>query len=131
MEDGTLRLMPSAQPVDRAQPGDIIECKLDIESSTNREFIQVVDFPPTNCRVTERELPGEGEDWSDWWTSTQIRDDHIAFFAKSLAKGPTRITYTMRAESPGLSHALPCQVSNMYDPSVSASTAEDVFEVSR
>jgi hypothetical protein len=37
----------------------------------------------------------------------------------------------MRAEAPGLSHALPPTASNMYDPEQHASAAENELEVRR
>jgi uncharacterized protein YfaS (alpha-2-macroglobulin family) len=77
--------------------------------------VQIECPSPSNCHIAERADDEYMDDWSWWWSSTVIRDDRIAFFSTSLPKGKSKITYLMRAESPGLSHALSVMVRNMYD----------------
>jgi len=129
--DGTLKLLPSSTPVDRAPSGSIVQCEITITTDRDRRFIQVECPTPSNCHVTEREDPLEGEEWTWWWSGTVIRDDKIAFFAGFLPRGTQRIAYTMRAEAPGSGSALPIIAVNMYDPTEHASSAENPMEVVR
>ncbi|MHB8635690.1 MAG: MG2 domain-containing protein [Fimbriimonadaceae bacterium] len=131
LSDGSLKLLPSSTPVNRVPSGSIVQCVVTIASSRPRNFIQVECPTPSNCHVTEREDPLEGEDWAWWWCSTVIRDDKIAFFARTLPAGVKNIRYTMRAESPGDGSALPIVAVNMYDPTERASSADADLEVVR
>jgi uncharacterized protein YfaS (alpha-2-macroglobulin family) len=131
MEDGTLRLTASRNPVTRAQAGDLIRCVIKVTSDKPRQFVMLEDFTPSNCRVTEREMPGENESWDWWWSRTVVKDDRVALFARELPTGVSEFTYTMRAETPGVSIALPPVAGNMYDPTERASDSETRFEVRR
>ena len=79
---------------------------------------------PSSCRVTERTEFDEGEERDWWWSRTVVLDDHLAFFARNLPKGESKIVYHMRAEQAGRATALPARAQNMYDPGRWASTAE-------
>jgi hypothetical protein len=128
-DDGTLRLRASREPVTEVQPGDIVKCVLTVTSSTPREFVMVEDPIPAGCRVTEREELGDDEEWSYWFCAMTIRDDRVAFFSRRMSAGVNTISYMMRAETLGLSHALPTSVSNMYDPGTQAFSGETQLEV--
>jgi alpha-2-macroglobulin len=128
-EDGVLRLLPSPRPVEQVRAGELVRCEIVIQSDRPREYIMVEDFFPSNLRVAEREGLGEGEYWYWWWNRTAIRDDRIAFFSTFLKQGENKIEYTLRAEVPGTSRALPTRVMNMYDPAQQASSAGSRLEV--
>lgn len=127
MENGTLRLQPSPEPITRARSGDVIQCRLKITTKEPKDYILVEDPFPSNCHVTEEE-DGFGE-WNRWWSRTNVLDDKVAFFSRKLKAGTNEITYMMRAESPGISNALPTVASNMYDPNQRASGSETTLEV--
>jgi uncharacterized protein YfaS (alpha-2-macroglobulin family) len=129
LEDGSMMLLPTRRPVTWAESGDTIRVELTIQSNKARSFILVEDPTPSNCRVTEREDLDEGEEWSFWWDRLVIRDDKVGFFVHNLPAGKQVMAYTMRAEGLGLAHALPCSVSNMYDQTQTASSAESLLEV--
>jgi uncharacterized protein YfaS (alpha-2-macroglobulin family) len=131
LEDGSTKLMPSAQPVNQVRPGDLVRVVLTINTTSPREFVMVEDPTPSHCRVTEREDIGEGEEWVWWWSRNVIRDDRIAIFARNLPKGESKVAYTMRAEGTGTASALPTWAGNMYDPSAYASTGETRLEIAR
>ncbi|HYE77561.1 MAG TPA: hypothetical protein VEI97_06220, partial [bacterium] len=128
-KDGTQRLLPGDKPITEFDAGDLMQCTLTIHSSEEREFVMVEVPLPSGCEVTEREEPEDPWSWFHWWSRTDIRDDRIVFFARRLPQGESTITYTLRAEVPGTSHALPATVSLMYQPEISASSAEAVLEV--
>ncbi len=129
LEDGTLRLLPSRKPIQQASSGDVIRVNVTVESSIAREFLMVEDPIPSNCRISERDQLTDGEQWSYWWDRTVILDDRIAFFIHRMSPGKQVLTYTMRAERPGESHALPPSLTSMYDLTVRASGAESHLEV--
>ena len=131
MEDGTQRLLPSEKPVTTVNSGDVIQCRLTITSDQDREFMLIEDRTPSNVRITEREDPGLDDSWDYWWSRTVVLDDRAAFFSRRIPKGTSKITYMFRAEGSGTSQALPALVSNMYDPSRRASSAENLLTVQK
>ena len=128
-DDGTLRLLPSKRPVTEVQAGDIVKCVVTVDSADERQFVMVDDPIPAGFHVTERETLGEDEEWSNWYCSMSIRDDRVVFFARRMPRGSNTISYMMRAETPGVSHALPTSVSNMYEPDTQAFSGETRLEV--
>ena len=129
--DGEMRLLPSLRPVTEFKNGDIVRVELTIRSDKPREFVLVTEPTPSSCRVNERTELADGEEKGWWWSRTVVLDDRLAFFARNLPKGESRIVYHMRAEAAGLASALPARAENMYDPGRWASTAETRVEVSR
>lgn len=131
LENGTMKLLPSKEPVYSFKSGDLVRVELTINSDVARQFVMIEEPTPSSCRVQEREDIGDSEQWSYWWSKTVIRDDRLAFFTTSLPKGESKITYTMRAEQIGKVRTLPTKVGNMYDPSKSSSTSETPLEVTK
>jgi uncharacterized protein YfaS (alpha-2-macroglobulin family) len=129
MENGDEKLLPSLRPVTTFASGDLVRVVLTIRSDRPRDFVMVDEPTPSACRVTERAELGEDEEWSWWWSRTVILDDKLAFFARHLPKGESKITYNMRAEQVGKVRALPTSVRNMYDPGRWASGAEAKIQV--
>jgi uncharacterized protein YfaS (alpha-2-macroglobulin family) len=130
MEDGTLKMMPSHQPVTDYHSGDILQCQVRIHSDFGRSYILVEIPTPSGCHVTDREEPDEGESWSFWWSRTVILDDKVAMFATSMPSGDNMMTFNLRAENPGSCRALPTTAYNMYDASDGASSSEVALQVS-
>lgn len=128
MENGQLELRPTKASVDQAKAGDLVRVELTVTSDQDRQFVMIEDPIPSSCRITERTYI-DTEDWNYWWSQTIVRDDRAAFFMRYLEKGVHKLTYTMRAEQIGTSHALPTAVSNMYDPSQSANGGENLLKV--
>src|SRR5579862_6809601 len=66
-----------------------------------------------------------GESYGDGLCSNmELRDQKIAFFLDTLPQGTRRITYKLRAEVPGLFHALPTNGYAMYTPDIRATSDE-------
>ncbi len=130
-KSGEMRLLPSERPVTEFRNGDVIRVELTIHSDVPREFVLVEEPTPSSCRVSERTELEEGETKDWWWSRTVVLDDHLAFFARDLPKGESKIVYHMRAETAGRAVALPARAENMYDPGRWASTAETGVTVAR
>ena len=54
-----------------------------------------------------------------------------AFFARTMPKGTKVIEYNLRAQTPGMSRALPTQVQGMYDAALRAESASARVEVGK
>lgn len=128
-DQGLLTLVPSAQPVQSAQSGDVLECELTIKNDSPREFVIVEDPIPSNCHVTEQTDLEEGSDWSYWFSGLQVLEDRVGVFARTLPAGVSKIVYHLRAETPGLSHALPTHLNGMYNSGKGSFTAEGPMEI--
>jgi uncharacterized protein YfaS (alpha-2-macroglobulin family) len=130
LEDGTLRLVPSKNPVTRVQSGDVLHCRITIETDRDREYVMVEDPALSNSRAIDSGDPNEWE-WYYWWSAQTFLDDRTAIFVRYLNKGENTVEYTFRAEAGGTSAALPATVSLMYQPDVRATTGTTRFEVRR
>jgi hypothetical protein len=53
----------------------------------------------------------------------------MVWFLSNVHPGTTTFTYLLRAERPGLYHALPARAELMYDPKVKANSAESVVRI--
>ncbi|MFY9234676.1 MAG: DUF2012 domain-containing protein [Fimbriimonadaceae bacterium] len=129
LEDGSMRLMTSKEAIDEIESGNPVRVVIKIRSSKDHEFVMVEDPIPSNCRVMERGVPDDYDEWSWWYSEMAAYDDRVTFFARRLPRGVSTLEYTMRAESGGISSALPTVLSNMYDPRVRATGAENRLEV--
>jgi uncharacterized protein YfaS (alpha-2-macroglobulin family) len=58
------------------------------------------------------------------WLYQELRDRKIAMFASRLPQGIWEIRYTLRAEVPGMFHALPLMGQAMYVPEIRANSEE-------
>jgi uncharacterized protein YfaS (alpha-2-macroglobulin family) len=131
LADGTLKLLPSRQPLTHFNAGDIVRCRVIVHCDRRVDFLQVEDPLPSNCEVTDREDPMDGSAWSFWWSDLSIFDDRMAMFARDMPRGDNILTYTLRAEGSGSCAVLPTHVLNMYAPQFTASGAESKVVVSR
>lgn len=129
LEDGSMKLMKSKQPVDSIKTGETVECVLTIRTTNERRFLFIEDPIPSNCRVTQRIDPGDDETWSWWYCDLTIFDDKVGLFAMSMPKGVQTVEYTLQGQGPGVSHAMPTSVSNMYDPRQKGQGSETSLEV--
>ena len=88
-------------------------------------YVLIEDPFPSGCEVTEHgTVDASADDWDHWWSSMDVRDDRIAFFARTLTKGKHVIQYNLRAQTPGSYHALPSLLQAMYAPETRAESAE-------
>jgi len=129
LEDGTMKLLPSKQPITDYKSGDVIQCVLKIHADADRDYVFVEDPTPSGLHVTDRETPDEGENWAYWWSRTVILDDRVCLFASHVNGGDSAMSYVLQAENPGTCSALPTTIYNMYDASDTASSGAIALEV--
>ena len=127
-----MRLLPSERPITDFRNGDVVRVELTIHSAVPARVRARrgahAFLVPRGTERTELE-EGETKDW--WWSRTVVLDDHLAFFARDLPQGESKIVYHMRAEAAGRAVALPARAENMYDPGRWASTAETDVAVTK
>lgn len=92
-------------------------------------YVLIEDPFPAGCEVSERGDSADVMDWNYWWSSVDVRDDRIAFFARSLPQGQHVIEYNLRAQTPGAYHTLPTLLQAMYAPETRAESAEAKVEI--
>ncbi|MCW3100553.1 MAG: Large extracellular alpha-helical protein [Chthonomonadaceae bacterium] len=109
--------------------GDRIRVRLTIDAPRDMAYVLIEDPFPSGCEVNERGDASEVVEWGYWWQGIDVRDDHIAFFAKTITKGKHVIEYNLRAQTPGSYHVLPTLVQGMYTPETRAETAEARVEI--
>jgi uncharacterized protein YfaS (alpha-2-macroglobulin family) len=122
----TLNAEPSNNTLQSGQP---IRVRLTIDAPRDMEYVLIEDAFPAGCEVSERGDADDVTDWSYWWSSVDVRDDRIAFFARDLPKGKHVVEYNLRAQTPGSYHTLPTLVQPMYAPELKALSDEARIEI--
>jgi hypothetical protein len=130
---GRIITVPDDKPTRTFQVGDRIMVRLTIATRQRLEYLMLEDPLPAGCEVQER---GDVDryDWRYWWSDMEARDDRMAFFLRNLEPGEdgkVELEYYLRPEHTGKIITLPGILSDMYNPAVRASTAEDRLEVRR
>jgi alpha-2-macroglobulin len=106
---------------DSVASGDRIEVELVLESKNDYEYLLFSDHKPAGFEALDA-LSG--------YTSGTIgaymepRDRTVDFFVRSLARGKSQVSYQLRAEAPGLYHALPTTAEAMYAPELRGNSDE-------
>ena len=96
--------------------GDLLEVELILESKNNYEHLVFEDMKPAGCEPVDLR---SGSRYGDGLCSNmELRDQKVAFFVTHMPQGKRRITYRIRAEVPGVFHALPLNGYAMYAPAV-------------
>ena len=109
--------------------GDRIRVRLTLSVPRDMAYVLIEDPFPAGCEVSERGDSADVLDWNYWWSSVDVRDDRIAFFARSLPQGQHVIEYNLRAQTPGAYHTLPTLLQAMYAPETRAESVETKVEI--
>lgn len=107
--------------------GDRIEVALEIVAKNNFEYLCFEDPKPAGCEAVELR---SGSDWAGGMGSyREMRDTKVAFFSTYLNQGKHRLGYELRAEAPGVFHALPAHAECMYAPLVKGNSTNQTIRV--
>ncbi|HSV74074.1 MAG TPA: MG2 domain-containing protein [Chthonomonadales bacterium] len=115
----------------RFSPGDHVRVRLVLDVKRPIRYVVIEDPFPSGCEPSDRGAAEEVIEWGYWWDSVDVRDDRVAFFARSLAPGRHVIEYNLRAQTPGVCKALPTLVQCMYEPDARAESASDTLRLER
>jgi uncharacterized protein YfaS (alpha-2-macroglobulin family) len=101
--------------------GDLIEVELEVDSKNDYEYLMFEDFKAAGCEPVEVR---SGYNTNSLGAYVELRDNRTALFVRWLARGKHSISYRLRAEIPGLFHALPATAAAMYAPELKANSNE-------
>ena len=107
--------------LDQVNSGDLIEIELEIDSKNDYEYVIFEDLKAAGCEPVELRsgyVPGSLNAY------VEFRDQRVAFFTRTLARGKHSFSYRMRAETPGQFSALPTKAWAMYAPELKANSDE-------
>ena len=106
--------------------GDLIEVELTIESKNDYEYLLFLDPKVAGCEpfnVRSGYLDQGLRAYAEW------RDDRSCLFVERLPRGRSSVAWRMRAEIPGIFHALPTRAEAMYAPELRANADELRLEI--
>jgi uncharacterized protein YfaS (alpha-2-macroglobulin family) len=101
--------------------GELVEVELEIDSKNDYEYLVFEDFKAAGFEPVEVQSGYNGNDLGAY---VEFRDERVAFFVRSLARGKHSVSYRLRAEIPGSFHALPARGTAMYAPELKANSDE-------
>lgn len=127
--EAAARVGPPGRPVrGPVPPGTVVRVRLTLRATRQTRFLIVTDPLPAGLEPNFRGDVTD-EEWREWYTAVDVRDDRVAVFARDLKPGKHVIEYMVRAQRQGSYTALPSRVECMYDPSVRAETRTHRIEV--
>ncbi|MCX7049435.1 MAG: MG2 domain-containing protein [Candidatus Sumerlaeota bacterium] len=106
---------------DTLKSGDLMEIELVIESKNDYEYLVFEDMKAAGCEPVEVRSGYTGNDMGAY---VEYRDNRVAFFVRSLARGKHSVSYRIRAEIPGRFSALPSRGFAMYAPELRGNSDE-------
>jgi uncharacterized protein YfaS (alpha-2-macroglobulin family) len=118
---------------DTVHSGDRIRVDVTLEAKNNYEYLLAEDYKPAGLEAVALNsgageaiaLDNEGRETESHTPLYQeFRDQKAAFFIAKLKQGRHLIRYELRAEDPGIFHAMPDQAHAMYVPEIRANSDE-------
>ncbi|NLH97917.1 MAG: hypothetical protein GX446_00300 [Chthonomonadales bacterium] len=107
--------------------GTLIRCRIIIRTPNELPFVMVTDPIPAGAEPSAK---GDVDaEWNEWYSASDVRDDRVVFFARSVPRGRHVLEYYLRAQTPGSYRAMPTRLECMYDPSVRIETSVGQMEI--
>ena len=108
---------------DTQASGSEMDVQVEITADADYRYVQLEDPLPAGCEMVSSDsddgrYPLDSSEGVAGYTRQEVRDDRVVFFFDSLPKGRTRLTYKLRAETPGAYQVLPGLASLTYFPEV-------------
>lgn len=107
---------------DELKSGDLIEVEILIDSKNEYESLIIRDFKAAGMEPVETRSGYRYE--SGMSSYVEFRDAAVCFFVERLPQGRSKLTYRLRAETPGLFSALPTKIEAMYAPELKGNSDE-------
>lgn len=112
--------------------GEELEVQVILNANGRFEHLVLEDYFPQGMEV-EKKSQDYYDRWCRWWfwdyTHREARDDRMVFFLDNVQNGKHTFTYILRAETPGLFHALPAVAQLMYNPEIQGNSREDIITI--
>jgi uncharacterized protein YfaS (alpha-2-macroglobulin family) len=107
--------------LDELQSGDLVEVELVVDSKNDYEYIILEDMKAAGFEPVEVRSGYNGNELAAY---VEYRDQRVALFCRTLARGQHSVSYRLRAEIPGKFSALPATAEAMYAPELKANSDE-------
>jgi len=101
--------------------GELVQVELEIESKNDYEYLVFEDYKAAGFEPVEVK---SGYNDNEIGAYVEFRDERVAFFARTVARGKHSVSYRLRAAIPGRFHALPARAQAMYAPELRANSDE-------
>ncbi len=101
--------------------GDLVEIELVVDSKNDYEYILLEDMKAAGFEPVEVRSGFNGNELGAY---VEYRDERVALFCRTLARGQHSVSYRLRAEIPGQFSALPAKASGMYAPELRGNSDE-------
>jgi uncharacterized protein YfaS (alpha-2-macroglobulin family) len=101
--------------------GDLVEVELVVDSKNDYEYIVFEDMKAAGFEPVEVRSGYNGNELGAY---VEYRDERVALFCRTLARGQHSVSYRLRAEIPGKFSALPTKAAAMYAPELKANSDE-------
>ena len=112
---------------DTVTSGDVIQVELKVKSDNDYTYLCFEDMKPAGCEPVNVRSGGKGQE--GFYSYMELRDEKTVFFIGTLGQGEHLLRYRLRAEVPGLFHALPTTLYGMYVPKLRANSNEHVIKI--
>jgi hypothetical protein len=112
---------------DRVESGDLIQVELEVESDNNYTYLVFEDMKAAGCEPVEVRSGGKRQE--GFYSYMELRDEKVAFFLRSIDQGKHLLRYRVRAEVPGVFHALPAVLYGMCVPELRGNSNELVVGI--
>ncbi len=112
---------------DTLKSGDVIQVELRVKSDNDYTYLCFEDMKPAGCEPTQVTSGAKGQE--GFTSYMELRDEKVVFFVRSLGQGAHLLRYRLRAEVPGIFHALPSVLYGMYVPELRANSDEHVIKI--
>jgi hypothetical protein len=107
--------------------GDVIQVELKVTSDNDYTYLCFEDMKPAGCEPTDLKSGGKGQE--GFYSYMELRDEKAVFFVNEIGRGEHLLRYRLRAEIPGVFHALPSILYGMYAPTLRANSEEHVIKI--
>ncbi len=106
--------------------GDLVEVELLVDSKNDYEYIVIEDRKAAGFEAVDLR---SGYSQEGLFSYREYRDDRAALFVRQLPRGRHSLSYRLRAEVPGVFHALPATIAAMYAPELKGNADEITLEI--
>ena len=112
---------------DTQPSGSEMDVQVEINADAAYRYVQLEDPIPAGCEVApaaneDGSYPLDSSEGTAGYSRQEVRDDRVVFFFDSLPRGRTRLTYRLRAETPGVYQVLPGRAALTYFPEIRGSS---------
>ncbi len=143
--DCTPQLQQPCPALERARIGQRVRVRLIVVAPTDLHFVRVTDYLPAGAEPIDpalRTAPiqnppdvfpliGDIWWWRGWFGRSQVYDDRVTFFARSLPAGTYELTYLFEPSLEGRYQVIPAIAEQEYFPEVFGRSAGSVLVIER